>query len=284
MYQLGDIKFEGIRGLDSLKKTREAVYAELPLIGGKSRLQRTGTALQTLSIGISLHAAFTDPAADIAALDAYRESGEVLALITGEGEVIGDFLVLSIEETVIQTSPTGRTLSAELSVTLKEHFDPNPTATRQKSAVTAAFAVGTDKVVPVRLVRPAINNTTVVSNRVQTGASASTSAITQIRQSTATPAQQASVFVRAKNLLETAKTAYEGAKELIDTYTDIAAKAPQLSAAVAAAISNASALSAFLASGDLTNALTGCDTLDASLENVADAIRPLNAYLITRKP
>lgn len=284
MYQLGDIQFEGLRGLDSLRKSREAVYAELPLMGGKPRLQRTGTALQQVTVSIALHAAFTDPAADIAALDEYREGGDVLTLINGEGEVVGDFVITAIEETVTQTSPTGRTLSAEVSLTLKEHFDPNKPATLAQAAQSAAFAVGADKVVPVRLVRPPITSASVVSQNVTGGISASAAGIAYIRQSPLNTPQQASLLVRANAVLEKAKEAYTAAKETANEYANIAATAPQLIAELTAVLANVNSLANLVQSGNLTNALTAADTLEASFAGLNNAVRPLNAILITRKP
>lgn len=284
MYQLGDIQFEGLRGLDSLRKSREAVYAELPLMGGKPRLQRTGTALQQVTVSIALHAAFTDPAADIAALDEYREGGDVLTLINGEGEVVGDFVITAIEETVTQTSPTGRTLSAEVSLTLKEHFDPNKPATLAQAAQSAAFAVGADKVVPVRLVRPPITSASVVSQNVTGGISASAAGIAYVRQAPLNAPQQASLLVRANAVLEKAKEAYTAAKDTANEYANIAATAPQLIAELTAVLANVNSLANLVQSGDLTNALTAADTLEASFAGLGNAVHPLNAILITRKP
>lgn len=284
MYQLGDIQFEGLKGLDSLRKSREAVYAELPLMGGKPRLQRTGTALQQVTVSIALHAAFTDPAADIAALDEYREGGDVLTLINGEGEVVGDFVITAIEETVTQTSPTGRTLSAEVSLTLKEHFDPNKPATLAQAAQSAAFAVGADKVVPVRLVRPPITSASVVSQNVTGGISASAAGIAYVRQAPLNTPQQASLLVRANAVLEKAKEAYTAAKDTANEYANIAATAPQLIAELTAVLANVNSLASLVQSGDLTNALTAADTLEASFAGLGNAVRPLNAILITRKP
>lgn len=284
MYQLGDIQFEGLKGLDSLRKSREAVYAELPLMGGKPRLQRTGTALQQVTVSIALHAAFTDPAADIAALDEYREGGDVLTLINGEGEVVGDFVITAIEETVTQTSPTGRTLSAEVSLTLKEHFDPNKPATLAQAAQSAAFAVGADKVVPVRLVRPPITSASVVSQNVTGGISASAAGIAYVRQAPLNTPQQASLLVRANAVLEKAKEAYTAAKDTANEYANIAATAPQLIAELTAVLANVNSLASLVQSGDLTNALTAADTLEASFAGLNNAVRPLNAILITRKP
>lgn len=284
MYQLGDIQFEGLRGLDSLRKSREAVYAELPLMGGKPRLQRTGTALQQVTVSIALHAAFTDPAADIAALDDYREGGDVLTLINGEGEVVGDFVITAIEETVTQTSPTGRTLSAEVSLTLKEHFDPNKPATLAQAAQSAAFAVGADKVVPVRLVRPPITSASVVSQNVTGGISASAAGIAYVRQAPLNTPQQASLLVRANAVLKKAKEAYTAAKDTANEYANIAATAPQLIAELTAVLANVNSLANLVQSGDLTNALTAADTLESSFAGLGNAVRPLNAILITRKP
>lgn len=284
MFQLGDIQFEGLRGFDTLRKTREAVYAELPLVQGKPRLQRTGTALQSITVGIVLHAAFTDPSADITALDEYREAGEILPLITGTGEIIGDFIILGIDETVVQTAPNGRTLNAQLSLTLKEHFDPNKPATLAAAAKSAAFAVGADKVVPVRLVRPPITSFSVTSLNVTAGNSASIAAIEQARSASLNPAQQASILLRAKSTLENAKNAYQKAKDTAELVDNITSKAPQLLAVLASQLANIALLSSAIVSGDLTNILSATDVLEAGLPAVADAIRPVNAILMSRQP
>jgi phage protein U len=284
MYQLGDIQFEGLRGLDSLSKTREAVYAELPLMSGKPRLQRTGTALQTVSVSVSLHAAFTDPAADIAALDAYREAGEVLPLITGEGEVVGDFVIISIEETVTQTTPTGRTISAQVTMSLKEYNDPNKSVTLAQAAQSAAFAVGADKVVPVRLVRPPVTEMSVTSQQVEAGNAASRDSIATLRKAPLNTPQQASLLVRAKKVLEAAEAAYKSAKDAVSASANLAAKAPQLSAQLDGVLAVVTTLAAQIASGNVANALTAADALEAALPGLADAVRPLNAILMTRQP
>lgn len=284
MYKLGQIQFEGLRGLDTLSKTREAVYAELPLMSGKPRLQRTGTALQAVSVSVSLHAAFTDPAADIAALDAYREAGEVLPLITGEGEVVGDFVIISIEETVTQTTPTGRTISAQVTMSLKEYNDPNKSVTQAQAAQNAAFAVGTDKVVPVRLVRPPVTEMSVTSQQVDAGNAASRDSIATLRKAPLNTPQQASLLVRAKKVLDAADAAYKSAKDAVSASANLAAKAPQLSAQLDGVLALVATLAAQIASGNVANALTAADALESALPALADAVRPLNAILMTRQP
>lgn len=284
MYQLGDIQFDGLRGLDSLRKSRESVYAELPLMQGKPRLQRTGTALQQIEIGISLHAAFTDPAADISALDDYREQGTILPLISGEGENFGKFVIISISEDTAQTSPTGKVLSVDVNLVIREHFDPNPSATIEASAKAGAFALGTDKVVPVRLVRPPITQMAVCSQNTQTGISASAAGISKIHQAQVQVEQKQSLIERATASLNQAKKAYETAKEVATTYTSIAAKAPQLVDKIQSALDNIEMLGPLLLSGDITNALMVCDALESGIPAIKAAVLPLDLTLIQRKP
>lgn len=284
MYQLGTVTFEGLRGFDALQKTREAVYAEIPLMLGKPRLQRTGTALQQVSVTIQLHAAFTDPAADIATLDEFREAGQILPLFNGNGEILGDFVILSIDETVTQTAPSGRTLSAEVKLSLKEFYDPNKLVTLDKAAKQAAFAVGSDKVVPVRLVRPPITTMAVVSQNVTAGGAAGLSAIAQIKQAALAPTQQQSFFGKAKSALDNAKKAYESVKDAANTYANIAAKAPQLLDTVQDTLDNIQTLRTNVAAGDITNALSATEALESSIGSVNSATGPLNAVLILRQP
>jgi phage protein U len=284
MYILGDITFEGLRGFDRLSKTNESVYAELPLVGGKPRLQRTGTALQTVDVAIVLHAAFTDPAADIAALNAYREDGTVLPLITGEGQQIGEFVIVSVDDTVVQTAPNGRTLTAEVSLSLREHYDPNKLGTLATAAVKNAFAVGTDKVVPVRLVRVPVTSMGVVSQQANAGNAASLEAVKQVRRAQADASQQASLFQRAKQTLEQATKAYQTAKDTANAVDNITAKAPQLVGQMDEMLGLVGTLATSIAAGDLTNALSNADLLEAAVADVEPTLRPINVTLITRQP
>lgn len=284
MYQLGEIVFEGLKGFDGIQKKDEAVYAELPLIGGKPRLQRTGTALRELQVNIRLLASFTDPDADIAALAALRDAGDILPLITGEGVNLGDFVITQMQETTSETTKSGKTLIAELQLTLKEHFDPNKLQTAATAAVKAAFAVGANKVVPVRLVRPPISTFSVVSQNAQAGKSYSIGTVGDVRTAAADASQAQSRLNQAKAKLDKAKQAYDKVIETANNAQNVIAKAPALIATVTSVLSNIEQLRDAVQNGNLTLALANADILEDSLGAVDNAIRPLNMQLITRGP
>lgn len=139
--QLGDIIFEGLKGFDSLSVSVSSSIAQHQLIGGKPKLQGTGSEAQAISLSISLNAAFCTPENEIAALEKARSEYQVLPLIDGTGRVYGDYVIQSIEYEVIKTDTTGAIVSAQVSVELLESYDIEKEKARALAARNAAFAV-----------------------------------------------------------------------------------------------------------------------------------------------
>lgn len=125
--QLGNIIFEGLKGFRSYEETRASSYAEHQLIGGKPRLQRTGSQLMELNFGMKLHSMFCNPEAEIRALEVARENGDVLPLVTGAGFFVGQFVILSFRVSQTRTNSRGEIIVAEVTVELKETAEPSAT-------------------------------------------------------------------------------------------------------------------------------------------------------------
>lgn len=284
MYTLGDITFEGLTGFDSIRESRQATYAELALIGGKPRLQRTGDALIQIDVSISLHAAFSNPAESVAALEAYRFDGSVLPLYTGEGTVIGQFIIVSIESTVTQTSPTGTPLSIAAQISLKENYDPSLLNTAATAAVAAGFAVGSEKVIPVKLVRLPVTSFGSVSNGAQAGKSACIAGSDMVRKAQIDTSQTQAYLTKARTALSQAKAYYEQAKSVAEQTQSIIAIAPTFISSVQDVVFNIDNLRSYAASGDLTNSLTTLDLLESSISVVDGSVLNLNKKLIIRGP
>lgn len=147
--QLGAVTFSGLMGFDGISRTSAAILPEHPLIGSKSRLQHTGGVLDAVSITIRLHSAFCDPEAQIATLRSYISDGEIVPLIKGTGENMGDFVLASMQEDILNTDPSGAIILVVLSVSLIEHFDPDKLATMQDAAVSSAIAVEGANIRPI---------------------------------------------------------------------------------------------------------------------------------------
>ena len=96
--QLGDIRFEGLKGFNSWERTQGADLAEMQRIGGKPRLQRTSTPLDTIRLTIRLNILFCNPRAEFDRLSQACADGQVLPLITGRGRLVGDFVIRQLKE------------------------------------------------------------------------------------------------------------------------------------------------------------------------------------------
>lgn len=152
--QLGDIQFEGLKGFDSFSGTRSTNFAEHSKIESKPRLQRVGTNLEEIRIGVRFHASFCNPEVELAALDTKRENAEVLPLILGNGSYEGDFVIVAIERTKEIDDKQGNIISLVCNLSLKEVYNPDRLRSRRVAAQSAAFAAGSSVGATVRVVLP----------------------------------------------------------------------------------------------------------------------------------
>jgi len=106
--QLGNIRFEGLKGFSNFSHERGVNYAQHELINGKPRLQAVGDNLDSISFGMYLHSQFTNPEADIETLRLSMQNREVLPLILGNGRVLGFFVIPNFSQVNSFTSETGK--------------------------------------------------------------------------------------------------------------------------------------------------------------------------------
>lgn len=153
--QLGTIVFQNIKGFTELSKTGAAVYAEHQLLDGKPRLQKTGSALDEVTLSIRFHVSFCNPDSELATLKAYRDEGEVLTLLYGNGKPGGTFVIQSIEEAIEDADSTGNVFSYIVGVSLKEYVTANRVQQEEAQYRKGARAVGNRKPVANRKENPA---------------------------------------------------------------------------------------------------------------------------------
>lgn len=139
-WQLGDIVFEKLNGFSDFGVKTETEIAEHPLISGKPRLQSTGQKANEVTIAIHIHSMFADPKKQYEALDQNREELAVLALIGGDGKVYGDFVIKSIDLKVVQTTPDGKWVEANMDLSLIENYWSDVRKKAEQEAANGAFA------------------------------------------------------------------------------------------------------------------------------------------------
>lgn len=152
--QIGSIAFRGLRGFTQFNDSRSTNLVEHARIEGKPRLQRVGSNLHELSIGILLHAAFTNPEDDFARLDESRETAEILPLILANGVYVGDYVIEAIDRDVQQTDSRSNIISMSLSLTLKEAYNPDPLQSLSITAKQFASATSQGGATPLRVIEP----------------------------------------------------------------------------------------------------------------------------------
>tara|TARA_R110000782_G_scaffold123923_3_gene215425 strand:- start:1089 stop:1946 length:858 start_codon:yes stop_codon:yes gene_type:complete len=141
--QLGNIRFEGLKGFSSFSHERGVNYAQHELINGKPRLQAVGDNLDTISFSMYLHSEFTDPESDIEVLRTAMQEREVLPLILGNGRVLGFFVIPSFSQSNSFTDPVGNLIETTLNIELLEDFSDSPLRKAELQAINNAFATST---------------------------------------------------------------------------------------------------------------------------------------------
>lgn len=122
---LGDIAFEisesYINSFEELKRQKTWKYAEHEIVKGKSRLQRLGRQLDTVTLSGRFVDYFCVPSSEIKRLEEEAEKIEPLVLVIGE-ETFGEFVIESISETWRETDNMGHPRVIEFEVSLKEYY------------------------------------------------------------------------------------------------------------------------------------------------------------------
>lgn len=130
---LGDIEFELITYWDGFEATFGVDYAEHARIGGKPGLQFVGDRLDEIQITLVFHQHYCVPDVELARLRTAMKAHQALALVFGNGDYRGWFVITDVTATSEQTDSTGNVLAVSATVSLREYTgDPkNPLQPRQ---------------------------------------------------------------------------------------------------------------------------------------------------------
>ncbi|MDR1709993.1 MAG: phage tail protein [Candidatus Accumulibacter sp.] len=117
---LGDIEFDLITYFDGFESRFGADFAEHALIDGKPRLQWVADALDEIGIELTFHRMFCDPEAELARLKSALTAHQAMALVLGNGDYKGWFVLTEAETTARQTDAWGTLVAVEARITLRE--------------------------------------------------------------------------------------------------------------------------------------------------------------------
>ncbi|MCS3806692.1 phage protein U [Chromobacterium alkanivorans] len=143
---LGDVQFDLITYFDGFESQFGVDYAEHALIDGKPRLQRVGDKLDEIRIQLSFHSQFCDPEQELIKLQTALRAHQAMALVLGNGDYKGWFVLTELQATSRQTDQAGTLIALEASLTLREFVGDKknplaPPAVQAKLPPAAATAL-----------------------------------------------------------------------------------------------------------------------------------------------
>lgn len=122
---LGDIEFELITYWEGFESQFGVDYAEHARIEGKPGLQFVGEKLDDIQLSLVFHQHYCVPDVELARLKSAMSAHQALALVFGNGDYRGWFVITDIRATSEQTDSTGNVLALNATVSLREYVgDP----------------------------------------------------------------------------------------------------------------------------------------------------------------
>lgn len=153
--QLGTITFNGRFGFTSYSVSGdEAKYAEVEVFNSPIILQRTGDGLDEISITINLHARDQNPKKFLNQLKSYKDDGEILPLLLGNGQFLGNYVIVSFPYEVTKTFEDGTFEALTINLALREYVALNKQEKQQQAYKKSAIAVGDVQQVIIRPLPP----------------------------------------------------------------------------------------------------------------------------------
>lgn len=282
--QLGNIIFEGVKGFESLEKRRATNYAEHARIEGRPTLQRIGSDLQNIAITIYLHASFCNPQKEIDALDDARENAEIMPLIMGNGKVVGDFVLVSISETVTMSGPLGELVEGTLDLNLLEHYDPNKPIKEQSDAVASGFAMEGNTPLPVEEIQLAQTPAAIISGQVTEATIMASTVNTDLATAANNPTEAPRLMDTITETLGNMNELIIDMQQKIDDATTLGAVLSGLDATLPGVLTGIGTLLNYTAVGDVTGAADANLAFQLSVETMFSAADLLNTNVILRRP
>lgn len=254
-HQLGNITFEGLKGFSALGSREAPSLAQHAVIDGKPKLQRTGDTLDEYRIAIMFHSRFCNPETEVGKLKSAMRSGEILPLIVGTGETLGNFVISEIEQDVQHTTKEGAIIMTRLNVSLLESAGSDPLSTAMAAAKSSAFANAGNN--PVSILPRTVDGSAIfAAKKINEAVSLQTAGTLNLNLANSSP----SVFT---NEMRKAQKAFEGVQGAIASFEG-AFDQVQAAVANAAQIKNAATIAKTYATsvvdavkdGDVTAAIS----------------------------
>jgi phage protein U len=117
---LGEIIFEVLTSPVGFEASFRWTYAEHDVVEARPRLQWLSEDLRTIAFDLRFHASFTNPAAQLENLLAVARSHSAQALVLGNGEHLGYFVIVALRVASTLMTAFGDVIAMTLRLELKE--------------------------------------------------------------------------------------------------------------------------------------------------------------------
>ncbi len=118
--QLGEHIFQGLKTPTTCSDNEAVKYGQIARVNGKPAIQPTGNELKEIRLSIVYSVDYCEPGTEIEALKKSMRDFEVLTYITGEGKILGKYVITAIDTTHQRCSATGRIELATINLSLLE--------------------------------------------------------------------------------------------------------------------------------------------------------------------
>lgn len=298
---LGDVQFDMITYFDGFESQFGANYAEHPLIEGKPRLQFVGDKLDEIRIQLAFHLHYCDPEAELAKLKDALAAHQAMALVLGNGDYKGWFVLTDVQATSKHTDKAGTLIALEASITLREFVGDKknplqPPAVQPKLPPAAAKALPASQTAGVATlasgaaaVRDNIRQAVTYANQAQ---SALRVAVDAARVAQKLRDNPLAALGRVPSLLTGMKQVAGPLENLSPTLASLTSQLPEAAGILRAsnnalgAVRNAqgalSAVSAGTVTGRIDYLAGQLSTATGALESAAPSISKLAGKVVTR--
>lgn len=298
---LGDVQFDLITYFDGFESQFGADYAEHPLIEGKPRLQFVGDKLDEIRIQLAFHLHYCDPEAELAKLKKALAAHDAMALVLGNGDYKGWFVLTDVQATSKHTDKAGTLIALEASITLREFVGDKknplpPPAVQPKLPPAAAKALPASQTAGVATlasgaaaVRDNIRQAVTYANQAQ---SALRVAVDAARVAQKLRDNPLAALGRVPSLLTGMKQVAGPLENLSPTLASLTSQLPEASSILRAsnnalgAVRNAqgalSAVSAGTVTGRIDYVAGQLSAASGALESAAPSISKLAGKVVTR--
>jgi phage protein U len=272
----GKIIFDTLTAPQGLSIKKETDYAEHARVGLKPRLQKTGEKLDEVTLSMHFHAEFCNPDDQVVQLNSIRKSGKAEPLVLGNGTLIGVFVVVSIDKTVLHTFPDGTTIECNVEVILREYVTSSVVKDKAKAAVESAFAVRSDAPLPSTPIQSIqANPAAVIMQSVQDAQLATAQSTAAIDKATVNPDYLSQASSTISNATQTVADSMNKAEAALSTAEALQTQAAALPGAIMQARDAALALASLMPITSIEDARLANEEMRTGMGSVRSASAPV---------